>query len=92
MKPVDLQCRPELLLQWRDDVLTDPRAFKQMLTPELLVALVHDAVAAMQLQEILRNATLKGILRVPAWVEAPAPAAIGHVDVPSLESCDPQEA
>lgn len=48
-----LQCRPELLRQWADDVAANPRAFVRHLElfPQYAAMLVHDAAAAHDLQQ-----------------------------------------
>jgi hypothetical protein len=52
---IKLQCRPELLQQWQEDVEKNPEAFAAVLalSPQYVVMLVHDAISAAYLQSHL---------------------------------------
>lgn len=60
---IKLQCRPELLQQWQDDVAKNPAAFTSLLalSPEFVVMLVNDAIAAGWLQARLTEVTERAL-------------------------------
>lgn len=78
---IKLQCPPELLQQWQQDIERNPQGLAAVLTlsPEYVVMLVHDAAAAGWLDALINNAQTEDFLeatrleaahQVARWGEA----------------------